>query len=102
MLSPWAIRGSTVEWLGKRWDIPGEYNDQLGRRNLTADQFRYYVGRKYQRAKRQGARTDLTSGQNDQKSDAATRIAAEHGTGEKTVRRAGDYARNLDDVAAVP
>jgi hypothetical protein len=43
--------------------------------NLTADQFSYFIGRKYARAKRQGTRTDLTSDQNDQKLQAADRIA---------------------------
>lgn len=73
--------------------------NQLGRRNLTADQFAYFIGRKYARLKSQGARTDLTSGKNYQKSTAASKIATEHGISEKTVRNAADFARNVDSIA---
>lgn len=73
--------------------------NQLGRRNITPDQFTLLLGRRYNRAKRQGARTDLTSGQIAQKSETtAQKLAAEHGVDERTVRRAGQYA---EAVAAV-
>jgi N6-adenosine-specific RNA methylase IME4 len=76
--------------------------NQLGRRNLTADQFAYFIGRRYERLKRQGSRTDLTSGKNCQKSQAqtASRIAEEHGISEKTVRNSAEFARNVDSIAA--
>src|SRR5579859_7422912 len=45
--------------------------NQLGRRNLTPQQFELALGRRYERMKRQGARSDLTSGQIDQKSQAS-------------------------------
>jgi hypothetical protein len=45
-------------------------NNQLGRRNLTPGAFALLLGMKYNREKQQGKRTDLTSGQNDQKSQA--------------------------------
>jgi N6-adenosine-specific RNA methylase IME4 len=76
--------------------------NQLGRRNLTTDQFAYYIGKKYERLKRQGARTDLTSDQNDQKSDrelTSDIIADQHGISAPTVRRAAAYARDVDDIA---
>jgi hypothetical protein len=57
---------------------------QLKKRSGLPRSNRYYLGRKYERAKKQGERTDLTSGQNDQKSTSAERIADEHGTTEKT------------------
>ena len=74
---------------------------QVGRRNLTDSWSRYLLGRKYEALKRQGQRTDLTSGQNVQKSTAAEKIADETGKNEKTVRRAGAYARALDKIGAV-
>ncbi len=62
---------------------PGDwiYANQLGRRNLTLDQRRLLRGERYNAQKRQGARTDLTSGQNAQKSGVTTAaaIAAEEG-----------------------
>jgi site-specific DNA-methyltransferase (adenine-specific) len=73
--------------------------NQLGRRNLTPDQFAYFIGRKYERLRKQGARTDLTCDQNDQKLATAEQIGQEHGIGPATVRRAADYANNVDAIA---
>ena len=83
-------REAAIEWIE---------NNQLGRRNLTADQFSYFVGRKYERTKRQGERSDLTCGQNDHKLKASQEIAERHGIGEKTVRRAAEFARDVDHIA---
>ena len=44
----------------KEWIV----TNQLGRRNLTPQEASYYRGKLYESKKRQGARTDLTSGQN--------------------------------------
>lgn len=49
------------------------------------------LGRRYNRAKKQGERTDLTSGKSCQKSTTAERIAKDHGVTEKTVRNAGKF-----------
>jgi len=83
-------RDAAMDWIDRT---------QLARRNLTPDQFTMVLGRLYNRLKRQGARTDRTSGQNDQKSEQATkgettaeRLAREHGVSEATVRRAGRRA----------
>jgi hypothetical protein len=65
--------------------------NQLGRRNLSRQDYKLLLGRRYNRAKRQGERTDLTSGQNAQKSTTAEKIAREHGVDEKTVRRAAKF-----------
>ena len=65
------------------------------RRNLSPDAFRLALGRRYNRAKKQGARTDLTSDQIDQKS-TAERLAVEHAVGEATVRRAGKFAEEVE------
>jgi hypothetical protein len=74
---------------------------QVGRRNLTDSWSRYLLGRKYEALKRQGQRTDLSSGQNVQKLTAAEKIAGETGNNEKTVRRAAAYARAIDKIGAV-
>jgi hypothetical protein len=78
-----------VEWIEE---------NQLGRRNLTPDQFAYYIGRKYERTKgKQGGDRKspdaVSTGQN------AHLIASEHGIEERTVRRHADYARNVDTIA---
>lgn len=91
---------------GMRFDGREEAEDwidrnQLGRRNLHPDAFTLLLGRRYNRAKKQGERTDLTSGQNDQKSTAADRLAAEHGVGEKTIRRAGKFAEAIEKTKAI-
>jgi 16S rRNA G966 N2-methylase RsmD len=79
-------------------------NNQLGRRNLTPEAFALLLGMKYNREKQQGKRTDLTSGQNDQKSQAqqtSKRLAEEHKVNERTVRRAGNFAEDLAAVEEV-
>lgn len=77
----------------------GPQSNQLGRRNLTREQFTVLLGWRYLKEKRQGERTDLTSGQNDQKSEtAAERIAADHNVSEKTVRRAAATVESLPEL----
>ena len=74
--------------------------NQLGRRNLSPDAFQLLLGRRYNRTKKQGARTDLTSGQNVLKLQpdptTAEKLAEQYGVNEKTVKRAGKFA---DEVA---
>jgi hypothetical protein len=60
------------------------------------------VGRRYNRAKKQGARTDLTSRHIDGKShQTAEKIAREHGVGTRTVERAGQFADAIEKVKAI-
>jgi hypothetical protein len=76
--------------------------NQLGRRNLTPDQASYLRGKRYNMEKAQGARSDITSGQNDQKLvTTAERLAEEFGVGEKTVRRDGKFAEAVDTLSSV-
>lgn len=74
-------------------------DNQLGRRNLTPDQFRLFLGKKYKREKREqggtGANQHLQTGQNDH-SATAKRLAAQHGTSERTVRRSEHFAEKVD------
>jgi N6-adenosine-specific RNA methylase IME4 len=74
--------------------------NQLGRRNITPDQFTLLLGRRYNRAKKaQGGRADREFGAAKVTSpNTAEKLAAEHGVSEKTVRNAGHYA---EAVAAV-
>ena len=79
-----AFRDEAADWIDR---------NQLGRRNLSRQDYKLLLGRRYNRATRQGERTDLTSGNSCPKSGERTsqRIAKEHGVAEKTVRNAGKY-----------
>ncbi len=74
----------TVNWIDAH---------QLGRRNLTPDQASLLRGRRYNRTKRQGERTDLTSGNSCHKLETTADILAEqHGVSPRTIRNDGQYA----------
>jgi N6-adenosine-specific RNA methylase IME4 len=83
-------REAAIDWIE---------SNQLGRRNLSPDQFKLLLGRKYNRLKSQGARNDLTYGQNDHKLTTSEKLAEQHGVSEKTVRRSGELADALDKHA---
>lgn len=72
--------------------------NQLGRRNLTDDQRKIIIGRKYNRGKKQGERTDLTSGQIAQKLTTAENLAKDNKIDEKTVRRYGQLATEFEKM----
>ncbi len=55
-------------------------------------------GRRYNRLKRQGARTDRTSAQNEQKLEASEEIAKEYGVSRATVVRDGQFAAAVDKL----
>jgi hypothetical protein len=73
---------------------------QRGRRNSTPNQLSYNRGKEYEIQKRQGRRTDLTSGNSYQKlPSTATALAHEHQVSEKTIRNDFAYAQALDTLA---
>jgi ParB-like chromosome segregation protein Spo0J len=73
---------------------------QRGRRNLTPNQLSYARGKEYEIQKRQGQRTDLTSGKSYQKlPHTATALAQEHQVSEKTIRNDFAYSTALDTLA---
>lgn len=78
--------------------------NQLGRRNITPDQFTLLLGRRYNRAKKaKGAPAGNSNAakqidQFDPVVSTAEKLAAEHGVSPATVKRAGQYA---EAVAAV-
>lgn len=81
--------------------LVGAFTLRLGRRNLHPDAFTLLLGRRYNRAKKQGERTDITSGKSCQKSTTAERLAKEHGVTEKTVRNAGKFAESVEKAKAI-
>ena len=86
------VSGRLSAQLGTEYGVSRSTIERDGRDAKTIDQYpdqvSLIIGRRYERTKKQGERTDLTSGQNVQKSTSAT-IAAEYGLNEKTVRRYG-------------
>lgn len=72
--------------------------NQLGRRNLTPDQFKLLLGRRYNRTKKAGFKGNqhtVASGQSDQ-NHTAVRLAEQHGVSEATVRRAAKLAQEVE------
>jgi len=86
-----ADRDAVMDWMDA---------NQLGRRNITPDQFTLLLGRRYNRAKKAHGgdrKSDESSGKNYPLKTAQV-LADEYGVSEKTVRNAGQYA---EAVAAV-
>ena len=71
--------------------------NQLGRRNLSPDVVSLLRGRIYNRVKKQGQRTDLTSRQNVG-SATSTKLATNYGVTSRTIERDGQFARAVDVV----
>jgi hypothetical protein len=72
---------------------------QLGRRNISPEAASYLRGKRYLEMKRQGERTDLTSGQNDPKR-LSERLGEEYKVAEKTIRRDAAFAAAVDRIAS--
>ena len=74
--------------------------NQLGRRNLTPDQRSILRGRRYNRMKRQGARTDLLPDKmSESPVNTAETLAAQHHVTERTIRRDGKRAEAIEKLA---
>lgn len=91
--------------------------NQLGRRNLSAEQVAYLRGMQYQQEKQEITNPDgiggksgkIDEGQNDPQQpglnnqppkSTATKLAKEHGVSERTIKRDADYAKAVDKIVA--
>jgi hypothetical protein len=74
-------RTKAAEWIDR---------NQLGRRNLSKQDFAMILGRLYNRTKKTPAEAGALKGKAAGKMSTASVIAKEHGVDEKTVRRAGE------------
>lgn len=75
--------------------------NQLGKRNLTSEEFTYFVGKLYnaEKAEHGGDRkSEKSKGQNVPLIQASEQIAKETGVSEKTVKRAGKVAEAIDSM----
>ena len=78
--------------------------NQLSRRNLSPDAFTLLLGRRYNRMKKQvtnplglGGKTDkIDGGQNVHHQKTSEQLAEQHGVNEKTVRRSGKFAEEVE------
>lgn len=73
--------------------------NQLGRRNLTKDQYTLLLGRRYNRTKK-AAHRPAKGGQNEPliPQKTAQKLATEYGVSPATVKRAGQYAEAVETV----
>ena len=86
-------RGAVIRWI---------IDHQLGRRNLTPKEYRYWVGKRYEAEKREAGdtlRQNAPRGQNDSAGRTRDRIAAETGLSAKTVQRAYDLTTAIDAIS---
>lgn len=73
--------------------------NQLGRRNLTRDQFALLIGRRYNRTKqRVGGQLPKGVDQIEPPVTTADKLAAEHGVSPATVKRAGQFADAVETI----
>lgn len=95
-------RNAAADWIDR---------NQLSRRNLSPDEFKLVLGRRYERVKKTIPNPDGAGGksgkivgyQNDtgQSGKTRQRLAKEHGVGEATVQRAARYARAVETVKQI-
>ena len=82
-------REDALDWIDR---------NQLGRRNLTPDNFRLILGRLYNRQKREDGQRGPQKLDQNEPASTAERLAAEHGVSPATVKRAGEFAATVDEV----
>lgn len=83
--------------------------NQMGRRNLTQEQWQYALGKRYEAEKKMhgghgGNRFTVQTAQNDQSvktRDTSDAIANDIGTSRATVVRSGRFANGVDSIASV-
>jgi N6-adenosine-specific RNA methylase IME4 len=81
-------REAVIDWVER---------NQLGRRNLTPDWFRYLLGRLYNRTKKaNGERGPEKLDHFDLAFSTAARLAKEHAVSEPTVKRAAKFSEQVD------
>jgi hypothetical protein len=92
-------RAAAIDWM---------IANQLGRRNLSAEQVGYLRGKQYQQDKQEITNPD---GSNQYKEvvghfdpqpskSTAAKLAKEHGVSERTIKRDADYAKAIDAIVA--
>ena len=83
-----ASREEVIEWI---------ITNQLGRRNLTEDQKSYLRGKRYSGEKKSVGRQSKSESVSDL--DTASRLAAEYGVSDRTIRNDAAFATAVDTLA---
>jgi hypothetical protein len=74
--------------------------NQLGRRNLTAEQKKYLIGLRFNSEKGKQGGDHKSNRQNDGLVDTADKLAADYKVSPRTVERSGQFANAVDSIAA--
>lgn len=87
-------RETALDWIDR---------NQLGRRNLTPEQMSLLRGRRYNRLKKsESGRSDRDfSGGQNVLPKTAEKLATEHGVNEKTIRRDGQFASDVEKLKEI-
>ena len=91
----------TIELPDRHAAINWIIDNQLSRRNLNAEERRYLIGKKYLEEKKEHGGDRKSSGHFDHLKEpekTAEKIGKEHNISEKTVRRAADFAEEVDKL----
>lgn len=80
--SPAKAADAAADWIDR---------NQLGRRNLSKQDYKLLLGRRYNRAKKAAHRPDNVEKVTALPERTSERLAKEHGVDEKTVRNAGKF-----------
>src|SRR4051812_13763196 len=72
---------------------------QLGRRNLTAEQKKYLIGLRFNSEKTAGHGAK-SAAQNEPQLHTADRLAEEYKVSRETIKRSGEFAKAVDTIAA--
>lgn len=90
VVQEFADRDAVMDWMDA---------NQLGRRNLTKDQFTLLIGRRYNRTKqRVGGQLPKGVDQIDPPLSTAEKLATDYGISQATVKRAGQYADAVETI----
>ena len=88
---PFSSKGVAKEWIIK---------NQLGRRNLSPEDFKLLVGQLYNQRKTTQGGDKKSKAQTEPLINIAEKIAAETGVSRETVKRAGKLAEKVEEIQA--
>ncbi|GHT71506.1 hypothetical protein FACS1894110_24710 [Spirochaetia bacterium] len=75
--------------------------NQKGRRNFTRLEQLYNIGKLYELTKNARGGDHRSKGQNDQSKNTAMDLSEKYNVGEKTIRRAADFAKEIDTIGGI-
>jgi DNA modification methylase len=76
-------------------------SNQKGRRNFTKLEQLYNIGKLYELTKKKQGGDHKSKGHNDQLKNTAIDLSEKYGVGEKTIRRAADFVKEVDIIGEI-